>query len=397
MDAFFAGLTKRQAMLLLTAVTFGGQEGVEAFAHLPDDEAELLQDRARQLLAIPREPRVRFLVQEIKRLITTERLDVLRFADPKSVVEVLRKERPAMVEVLLRALPAGVADEVRTTLALPVLQLKREPRRDVLAVIRWKFEEQLARKAPQATAFSLNDLLVLPSKDLLHLADVLGARSLSNVLAPLPQPEREEVLKKLAPEQRPIAAKPVDPRAVQKLTTDRARTILEKHFRSLEPKRAVRMMGVRRIAKACLAQSGELASRVIEQHRDDFGRQLAHFVSEERQKGLRGDTGARNEVLNELAKLCARGVVERPLRLPPPPMARPAPKPVRDVETSPKVEAKRRPPVPAPPPSVADRRAPAIQRGGAAAVRKSKSREMPAVRRSMIIRRSDPIRGPRKP
>ncbi|HEY3446424.1 MAG TPA: hypothetical protein VGK67_08660 [Myxococcales bacterium] len=398
MDALFSGLTKRQAMLLLTAVAFGGQEGVDSFEFLTPDEAELLRDRAAQILAIPRDKRVAFLAQEIKRLITTETRDMLLFADPKVVSEVLAKERPAMVEVLLRALPSAVADEVRNNLAQPVVELKHEPRRDVLRVIRWKFEEQLARKVPQITAFSMSDLMVMPSKDLLYLADVLGARSLSNVLAPLPDAEREEVLKKLAPEQRQVASKPVDPSAGRRLNVERARNILDKHFRELEPKRAVRLMGVRRIAKACLAQSGEFAARVIEQHRDELGRQLAHFVSEERQKGSRGDPGARDEVLAELAKLATRGVVEKPVRLPPPPMMkRPSVGEPRElgVATAKRPSAPPRPSGGGGPPPTNSRDQVTIQRGGAAAVSRQPSHEQP-VRRPSVVR-TNPVRGPRKP
>ncbi len=400
MDALFAGLTKRQAMLLLTAVAFGGQEGVDSFEHLAAEEAELLRDRAAQILEIPRDKRVAFLAQEIKRLITTETRDLLLFADPKAITEVLAKERPAMVEVLLRALPSAVAEEVRINLAQPVVELKHEPRRDVLRVIRWKFEEQLTRRMPQTRAFSMSDLMVMPTKDLLFLADVLGARSLSNVLAPLPEAEREEILKKLAPEQRQVASRPVDPSAARKLNVERARNIVEKHFTEIEPKRAVRLMGVRRIAKACLSQSSEFAARVIEQHRDELGRQLAHFVSEERQKGSRGDPGARDEVLAELAKLAGRGVVEKPVRLPPPPMARKpgpagAPRELAGASTA------KRPSVPpratggGGPPATSSRDQVTIQRGGAAAVSRPSSHEHPVRRPSLS--RNNPVRGPRKP
>ena len=395
MDSYFAGLTKRQAMLLLTAVTFGGQEGVESFDCLPDDEGELLRDRARQILSIPRDKRVPFLVQEIKRFITANKLEVLRFADPKKVAEALAKERPAMVEVILRALPSSVAQEVRTALAQPVVELRHEVRRDVLAIIRWKFEEKLATSMPDKAAFSLSDLLVMPSRDLTFVADVLGAKALSQLLVCIPEAERDPILKQLAPEQRQIASRPPNPdQGPRRTTPERAKEILDRTFKDIEPRRAVRLMGVRRIAKACLCQNPEFASRVIEQHRDEFGRELAHFVSEERRKGNRGDTNARDEVLAELEQWATRGMVDKPLRLPPPPMAKkPAHHSVRDLETGPRRGAAARVPgrPPAPPPPRAS--SPTIQRGGAAASSHS-AREIPV--RSTILRPT-PARGPRKP
>ena len=57
-------------MLLLTTVTFGGQDSVGIFDHLPDDEGELLRHRAQEILQIPRDRRLPLLVQEIKRLVT---------------------------------------------------------------------------------------------------------------------------------------------------------------------------------------------------------------------------------------------------------------------------------------------------------------------------------------
>ncbi|MFN7135316.1 MAG: hypothetical protein ACK4N5_24795, partial [Myxococcales bacterium] len=197
MDAFFTGLTKRQTMLLLTAVTFGGQQGLEAFDNLPDDEAEILRDRAQQILAIPREKRVPFLVQEIKRNVTGRRGEELRAADPAQVARALEKERPAMVEVILRALPSSLADEVRIAVSQPVLDLPREVRPELLAVIRWKFEQQLAKAAPPRNAFTLGDLLVLSPRDLQYLADVLGIRYLAGPLSTLPADERDAFLQAL--------------------------------------------------------------------------------------------------------------------------------------------------------------------------------------------------------
>jgi NhaP-type Na+/H+ or K+/H+ antiporter len=45
-ESYFTALSKRQMMLLLTAVTFGGQDASEAFSFLPEEEGELLKERA---------------------------------------------------------------------------------------------------------------------------------------------------------------------------------------------------------------------------------------------------------------------------------------------------------------------------------------------------------------
>src|SRR4051812_2062218 len=146
-------------MLLLTAVTFGGNDSVEAFEHLPDEEKEILQHRAKGLLEIPRDKRIPLLVQEIKRLITMRRRQ-LGSADPVRLAKVLGGERAALVEVVLRALPSPIADAVRHDLPpqrAPV-KLKREVRQDVLSIIRWKLEDALKTSTPQVGLFKFSDL-----------------------------------------------------------------------------------------------------------------------------------------------------------------------------------------------------------------------------------------------
>lgn len=114
LEHFFAALSKRQTMLLLTSVTFGGQEAPGGFEHLPDEDAELLKHRAGELLQIPREKRIPLLVQEIKRLVTARR-GQLWAADPGRLAALLKQERAGLVEVVLRALPASLADSVRSS------------------------------------------------------------------------------------------------------------------------------------------------------------------------------------------------------------------------------------------------------------------------------------------
>ena len=335
MDAFFTGLTKRQAMLLLTTVTFGDREGVEAFDHLPDDEGDVLRDRAKQILAIPRDKRIPFLVQEIKRFITGKKVDDLRAVDPARLGEALAPERPAMIEVILRALPSTLANEVRTSMLQKRVQLTKEVRPDVLAVIRWKFEERLKEILPERPGFSMPDLLVLAPRDVAHLADVMGAKALGPTLAGLPAAERDAFLQALSPDQRQLAARAATASATRKLGEADARAVLAELAEGAEPRIAIRNAGVRRLARAAVAESGEFASRLIERHHSDFGRALARFVSEERQAGRKGEASARTETLAELDRLAASGIVERPVRLPPPPM-RPRAAPPSSQEVQPR-------------------------------------------------------------
>src|SRR5262245_58316483 len=131
-------------MLLLTAVTFGGQDALPSLDFLPDDEAALLKHRAQEMLQIAREKRIPLLVQEIKRLVTARR-GALWAADPIKLAEVLVNERAAVVELLLRAFPENLAEAVRMHLPRTGQVIKREVLPEVVSILRWKLEEVLER------------------------------------------------------------------------------------------------------------------------------------------------------------------------------------------------------------------------------------------------------------
>ncbi len=310
MNELLDGLSKQQTMLLLTAVTFGGQEGVQALDHLCGEQADLLRERALRILQIPRAQRVPFLVQEIKRIVTSKKSEGLRDADVERVARALRGERASVIEVLLRALPAQLADQVRIALAQPVVKLSRDIRPDLLAVLRWQLEEKLARTSRPPRVLGLADLPRLSTAELTALSDAVGARTIAPALAAVGEDERTELLARLSPEQRPVASRPADPR---RMGLDLARRWITAIFVDQDARQAVRNLGVRRIARACLT-SADLALRVIESHRDGFGRALALFVGEERQNPPRGrhEEACRLEILAELEQLAAQGVIERP-------------------------------------------------------------------------------------
>ena len=317
MEQYFASLSKRQTMLLLTAVTFGGAECVEALDFLPDEEAELLKHRAGSLLQIPRDKRIPFLVQEIKRLVTARRRQ-LATVDPARLAAVLGKERNAMVEVVLRALPSQLADSVRKDVPGQPVKLQREVRPDVLSIIRWKLEEAIRGAAPKgAGAFKFTDLLMLQSRELLTIADRMGARALATAIAGLPDAERDAFLAPLPPDQRSLAQRASDAGKARKLTEEDSRTVLEMHNALKEPSVGMRSAGAQRLARAALAQSPEFCARLIERNPGDFGKLLIRWTREERNKAVRGD-GGRMDIVEQMERLAQRGVIDRPMRLPPP-------------------------------------------------------------------------------
>jgi hypothetical protein len=331
-EQFFTSLSKRQTMLLLTSLAFGGSSSVAAFEHLPADEEELLKHRASQVLQIPRDKRIPLLVQEIKRLVTQRRRQ-LGAADPKRLAAVLRGERPALVEVVLRALPGDLTEAVRAELGEQrPAQLVRDVKPEVLSIIRWKLEEALKQGAPQVGSFRFTDLLTLQARELLAISDRMGARVLATAVAGMNDADREKFVAQLPPDQRALAARAAEAGRARRLSEDDARLVLEMHGALENPSEGLRSAGVQRIVRACVAQGAEFAQRVVERHPGDLGKLLARWLREEKHKPVKGD-GGRLDIVEQMERLAQKNIIDRPMRLPPPvrpppPAAPPGPAPL---------------------------------------------------------------------
>lgn len=331
MDQFFTSLNKRQTMLLLTAITFGGQEGVASLDHLVPEEGELLVHRAQEIMQIPREKRIPLLVQEIKKLVK-DRRGQLWSAEPEKLAALLQRERGALAEVVLRALPSVLAEAVRAHLPQRVVRLTREVRPQVLDIIRWRLEERLKRSAGAQVAFKFTDVLMLQPRELLTVCDRLGARVLGPALAGLADDQREPLIASLPPDMKLLANKSVQANAPRKLPEEEAKEQLGVHDGLKNLAGAIRSAGTQRMARACVSQSAEFAARMLERHRGDFGSLLAKWVRDERSKPVSRTTdGGRADIVADLERLASRGLIDRPVRLTPsrpalnPPPARPAP------------------------------------------------------------------------
>lgn len=329
-------------MLLLTSLAFGGSEAVESYAHLDQVEEEILRHRAAALLQIPREKRVPLLVQELKRLVTQRRRQ-LGAAEPARLATLLKDERPAMVEVVLGALPAEMADAVRAELGLASRGASaREVKPEVLSLVRWKLDEALRATAPKVGGFRFTDLMMMPSREVLAVADRMGARVLATTVAGLEEADRTAFLAGLAPDQRALAVRAAEAGAARRLTGRDARLVLEMHGALENPSLGLRSAGVQRIVRACLAQGADFAQRFCERHQGDLGQLLMRWLPEEKGKPVKGD-GGRLDIVEQLERLAQRGILDRPMRLPPPVRA-PAPvSPPQPAPQSPPRQASPRP------------------------------------------------------
>ena len=327
MEQFFTSLSKRQTMLLLTSLAFGGSEAVGAYEHLDQNEEELLKHRAAGVLQIPRDKRIPLLVQEIKRLVTQRRRQ-LASADPKRLAVLLKKERSTVVEVVLGALASDLANAVRAEMGNPApVKLLRDVKPEVLSIVRWKLEDAMRSNAPQVGSFRFTDLAMMPQREILAVADRMGARVLATAIAGLPEGDRQTFLTALPPDQRQLATRAAEAGASRRLTEKDAKLVLEMHGALENPSLGMRSAGVQRIVRACYAQSPEFAQRFAERHQGEMGKLLNRWLREEKGKPVKGD-GGRLDIVEQLERLGQKGIVDRPMRLPPPTKAPPPPPPM---------------------------------------------------------------------
>lgn len=316
MEQFFTSLSKRQTMLLLTSLAFGGSEAVTAYAHLTPDEEELLKHRAEGLNQIPRDKRVPLLVQEIKKLVQQRRRQ-LGSADPRRLAALLKNERPALAEVVLSAVPGEVAAVVRAELRLSqAVRLTREVKPEVLAIVRWKLEDALRSSSAQLGSFRFTDVMTLQQRELLAVADRMGARVLATAVAGLGE-GAADFLGKLPPDQRSLASKAAEAGAARRLTEKDAKLVLDMHGAMENPSLGLRSAGVQRIVRAAYAQSADFAKNLASRHQGELGKLLQRWLRDEKGKPVKGD-GGRMDIVEQLERLAQKGVVDRPMRLPPP-------------------------------------------------------------------------------
>jgi hypothetical protein len=298
-------------MTLLTALTYGGREALEAFDHLREDEAEVLRERAVALLRIPRERRVPLIVRELKRLIAEGRAQ-LWSADPERIAHILRQERPALVEVALRTLPVATAAAVRKR--LPSQRVRRrlvEPKPQILQVVRWKLQEALHREGQREGGgeFDLAELPLLTSRELATVCDRLGTRSLAPMLTSLPRAARESWLENLRPDLRRLASGQADAVANDALTADDAGRLLSRL--GADPPSAIRRAGAKQVVFAALSHSRELARDLAQRHRKGLGHLLDHWLQDADAIDAGVAIESARQLVSELQQLAQDGIIDR--------------------------------------------------------------------------------------
>lgn len=207
MHPFFEPLDERDTMLLLTTLTVGGSDEVGVFALLPADRRARLEEKARALLAIPKEKRVPFVVHEMKQAMAfnglrgAERVDAswliqgLKGESPRVVAAVLVSLPPPTVRALLDKLPAGIRQRLP-----PKEEMKKVPV-ELVRGVREIFESRFApMPAPSPKGFAFRDVVQLERQDIYRLMRDLGLVELGQAFVSVGKMALAELCRRLPAE-----------------------------------------------------------------------------------------------------------------------------------------------------------------------------------------------------
>ncbi len=220
----FYPLSPRQAMLLATIFTQGGDEDVSILDLLPDDDAYVLQEKAQQLIEIDGEKRASLVVREIRRQVQFAGLVGLEAIDPSWLLEAVKGEQPHTIGLILAQLSAGARSRILSQLPpavrdrVPAKEDLKGTRLELMRIVRQKFESKFVpMPAPpsEPTHFYFRDIALLEARDLVQLIRALGIEHLAAAFLTIGKRKLAELCTKLgrqASEELIGAVKETEPR-----------------------------------------------------------------------------------------------------------------------------------------------------------------------------------------
>lgn len=216
-------LDRRQQTLLLTCLSLGGSQAEELFAHLPDDDAALLREKAEKLQEIPKEKRLPLIAHQLKQMMLFRTAKGLEGVEPSWLLAGFRGESARTVAIVLMHMPASVSRQITVRLpesirnAMPSRTELRDIPLDVIKLVRNRFDAKFASMPVEheLDALHFRDLILLTARELILLSRRLGTdelaaafisvgkRALAELLGRLPTEDADELItavKRAAPE-----------------------------------------------------------------------------------------------------------------------------------------------------------------------------------------------------
>ena len=189
-------------------LSFGGQDAQELLAHVPDDEAVLIREKAEKLIEIPKEKRVPLMLRQLKQLMAFRGKKGLDGVDPSWLLAGFRGESPRTVAIVLMHMPSSVSRQITARLPADVraampgrAELKDVPM-DIIKLVRNRFDAKFAAmpEAKDLEDFGFRDLLLLDARELVTVIRRLGTDEMATAFLAVGKRALAAFLSKLPPE-----------------------------------------------------------------------------------------------------------------------------------------------------------------------------------------------------
>src|SRR3954452_8057222 len=93
-------------------LSFGGSQGKELLALLPDDDSGPMAEKAQKLDEIPKEKRVGIMVRELRQMMTFRAIKGLEGVEPSWLSAGFKGESPRVVAIVLMHMPSSISRQV---------------------------------------------------------------------------------------------------------------------------------------------------------------------------------------------------------------------------------------------------------------------------------------------
>ena len=184
MKDILQGLSKQQSMLLLVLFLLEGEADLPLLRFLPQDEAQLFEQRGLALSQTPRKQIVPQLVKEIKSLLQQANQPAFLRLDPEWLAESLIHESPRVIYAVLQMMPRNAAEKVVRQLPPDRLpQLSSRGTAIAPDLQRW-LQYMVGRNLPEllegeADRLDMSSLALMGREDLQEVMRELGFRELA--------------------------------------------------------------------------------------------------------------------------------------------------------------------------------------------------------------------------
>lgn len=316
-------LDRRQQMLLLSMLSFGGSSAQHLLDYLPDDEARLLVGKAQMLEQIPKEKRVPLMVREIRQLLTARSVKGLEGVEPSWLIAGLRGESPRTIAIVLLHMPSSLSKQVIARLpaevrdAMPSREDLRTIPLEVVKMVRARFDAKFAAMPMEgdATELHFRHIVSLSAKDLVTLVRHLGAdeiacafvaagkRAFAEFLRRLPATEQEELI---AAVRRVSREDGMELKAAQAFMGKVLDT-----FSSTDE--LLQKAGLYRLARTIVLENNLFIRQMSQRFPRAHGRLLGDYLNRVRERGIPENSQLarlRNQVVDEIIDLARRGKVD---------------------------------------------------------------------------------------